>query len=77
LPVTPPTIIRSLKVHYRFFNLDEEQHDQVLGQEDVQHVLQVLDTRIAVCTRHPFSGQVAAPEMTDAVAVPLSEEGFE
>jgi hypothetical protein len=59
----------------RLFNLDEEQHDHMLGERGVQHVLQVLETRIAVRARHPGSQQITAPEMTEAIAVSLSEEG--
>jgi hypothetical protein len=46
----------------RFFNLDEDQHNHVLGESGTQHVMQVLETRIAARTSPPLAQQVATPE---------------
>lgn len=57
----------------RSFNLDEEQHNYVLGKSGTQHVLQVLETRITVRTGLPLAQPMAMSEMMDVAAMPLSK----
>jgi hypothetical protein len=57
----------------RSLNLDEEQHDYVLGESGTQHVLQVLETRITVRTSLPLAQPTAMSEMMDVAAMPLSK----
>jgi hypothetical protein len=60
----------------RSFNLDEEQHDYVLGESGTQHVLQVLETRITLRTSLPLAQQVATPEIMETATTFLPEKGL-
>ena len=57
----------------RFLGLDEEQHNHVLGESGVQHVMQVLETRIALRTGLSLAQQTVASEVLEVVVASLSE----
>ncbi len=55
----------------RFLGLDEQQHDHVLGASGVQHVLQVLETRVPVRVALP-----PTPYELEAATASLTESDF-
>lgn len=52
----------------RFLSLDEQQHDHVLGTSGVQHVMQVLETRMLVRMALPLVLHRSVVETVGVVA---------
>ena len=49
-----------------FLGLDEQQHDRVLGEAGVTHVMQVLDTRVSLLTAYMVAPQESDRELVEA-----------
>lgn len=58
----------------RFLGLDEQQHDHVLGESGVQHVMEVMETRVLVRTTLSLSSLESASGMLE-LTMPLPEIG--
>jgi hypothetical protein len=60
----------------RFLGLDEQQHDYVLGEGGVQHVLEVLETRVLICTAPLPTLQGTTPERLESVLASVPTDGL-